>query len=53
MDRAQTNTSNSTKHAEQQDVMDIQNKLFLFILFFLNTVLPSAAFFLKSMSVSG
>ena len=33
-DRTQVNTWNSTKHAEQQDVTDIQNKLFFFNLIF-------------------
>ena len=32
--RTQSNTQNSTKHAEQQDVTDTQNKLCLLFLFF-------------------
>ena len=30
----QTNTKNSTKHAEQQDIQDIQNKIFFVVLIF-------------------
>jgi len=35
MARTETNTLNSTKHAKQQDVADIQNKLVLCVLDFL------------------
>ena len=30
MARTKTNTQNRTKHAEQQDITDIQNKLFVY-----------------------